>query len=147
MFEHVGFRNYRVYFESARRLLADDGLFLLHTIGSNFSQQANDPWIEQYIFPNSLLPSMTQIASATENTFVVEDWHSFGPDYDRTLLCWHERFKAAWPDLASKYGERFRRMWEFWLMASAAGFRARRMQLWQVVLSPQGVPGGYTAVR
>ena len=147
MFEHVGFRNYRVYFESARRLLADDGLFLLHTIGSNFSQQANDPWIEQYIFPNSLLPSMTQIASASENTFVVEDWHSFGPDYDRTLLCWHERFKAAWPDLASKYGERFRRMWEFWLMASAAGFRARRMQLWQVVLSPQGVPGGYTAVR
>jgi len=143
MFEHVGLRNYRTYFEHARRLLADDGLFLLHTIGSNTSERANDPWIERYIFPNSLLPSIKQIAEAVEQHFVVEDWHAFGPYYDRTLMSWYERFRASWPELASKYGERFRRMWEFWLLSSAAAFRSRRTQLWQILLSPRGVVGGW----
>ncbi len=147
MFEHVGFRNYRTYFATVRRLLQPQGLFLLHTIGSNTSQEANDPWIERYIFPNSLLPSIAQIAAASEALFVVEDWHSFGPYYDRTLLAWHERFRDAWPELAAKYGERFRRMWEFWLLSSAAAFRARRIQLWQVLLSPHGVAGGLAEVR
>jgi cyclopropane-fatty-acyl-phospholipid synthase len=147
MFEHVGFRNYRTYFQIANRLLEPGGLFLLHTIGSNTSEEANDPWIERYIFPNSLLPSIAQIAAAVEWTFVVEDWHSFGPDYDRTLLAWHDRFHAAWPELATKYDERFRRMWEFWLLSSAAAFRARRIQLWQVLLSPHGVAGGLAEVR
>jgi cyclopropane-fatty-acyl-phospholipid synthase len=147
MFEHVGFRNYRTYFQVVRRMLAPDGLFLLHTIGSNVSEQAVDPWIERYIFPNSMLPSIAQIASASEKLFVVEDWHSFGSDYDRTLLAWHERFIAAWPELAEKYGERFKRMWEFWLLASAASFRARRIQLWQVLMSPEGVAGGLPEVR
>lgn len=147
MFEHVGFRNYRTYFETARRLLAADGLFLLHSIGSNTSQEANDPWIERYIFPNSMLPSMAQIATASEQHFVVEDWHSFGPHYDRTLLNWHQRFVAAWPELAARYGERFKRMWEFWLLSSAAAFRARRIQLWQVLLSTNGVAGGLQEIR
>src|SRR5690606_32967930 len=100
MFEHVGLRNYRTYFKHAQRLLADDGLFLLHTIGSNTSERANDPWIDRYIFPNSLLPSIKQISRAIERRFIVEDWHSFGPYYDRTLMAWHERFCASWPDLA-----------------------------------------------
>ncbi len=147
MFEHVGLRNYRTYFKHARRLLADDGLFLLHTIGSNTSERANDPWIERYIFPNSLLPSIKQIAEAIEQRFVVEDWHSFGPDYDRTLMAWYERFRASWPALASKYSERFRRMWAFWLLSSAAAFRSRRTQLWQILLSPRGVVGGVKEVR
>lgn len=147
MFEHVGLRNYRTYFEHARRLLTDDGLFLLHTIGSNTSQRANDPWIERYIFPNSLLPSIAQIAQALEEAFVIEDWHSFGPYYDRTLLAWHERFRAAWPELAPRYGERFKRMWEFYLLSSAASFRARRIQLWQVLLSTKGIVGGLSEVR
>lgn len=147
MFEHVGFRNYRIYFETALRLLDSGGLFLLHTIGSNTSQEANDPWIERYIFPNSLLPSIAQIASSIERLFIVEDWHSFGPDYDLTLLAWYDRFRAAWPELAPAYGERFRRMWEFWLLSSAAAFRARRIQLWQVLLSHQGIAGGLAEVR
>ncbi|MFL6617882.1 MAG: cyclopropane fatty acyl phospholipid synthase [Povalibacter sp.] len=147
MFEHVGYRNHETYFTQVRRLLVDDGLSLLHTIGSNKSEEANDPWIERYIFPNSLLPSMAQISRATENRFVVEDWHSFGPDYDRTLLAWHERFVAAWPELCGRYDERFRRMWEFWLLSSAAAFRARRIQLWQVLLSPHGRAGGLTEIR
>lgn len=147
MFEHVGARNYRTYFDVARRLLTPDGLCLLHTIGTNVSRKANDPWLEKYIFPNSQLPSMSQIALALEELFVVEDWHSFGPDYDRTLMCWHQQFNAAWPELAPRYGERFRRMWNFWLLASAASFRARRNQLWQVLLSPTGTPGGRPEVR
>lgn len=147
MFEHVGLRNYRVYFQAARRLLNDDGLFLLHTIGVNISRRANNPWVERYIFPNSMLPSMAQIAVELERLFVVEDWHGFGADYDRTLLCWYHRFRAAWPALARYYGERFRRMWEFWLLCSAATFRARRAELWQVLLSPNGVPGGLAEVR
>jgi len=147
MFEHVGVRNYRTYFETARRLLAPDGLFLLHTIGRNRSGSTNDPWIEKYIFPNSMLPSMAQISAAAEDLFVTEDWHSFGPDYDRTLMQWYRRFMAGWPQIAPQYGERFRRMWEFWLLSSAASFRARRSQLWQVVLSPNGVVGGAVEVR
>ena len=147
MFEHVGFRNYQTYFDAVRRLLAPDGLFLLHTIGSNTSTTTNDPWIERYIFPNSLLPSIAQIARASEPGFVMEDWHSFGPYYDATLLAWHARFRAAWPHLARTYGERFRRMWEYWLLSSAAAFRARRIQLWQVLFSAQGVQGGLAEVR
>lgn len=147
MFEHVGLRNHRKYLAAARRLLKPDGLFLLHTIGQNTSESANDPWIERYIFPNSLVPSMAQIAKAAEGVFVIEDWHGFGPYYAPTLMAWHERFNAHWPEIADRYGERFRRMWNFWLLASAAYFRARREQLWQVVSSPHGVLGGYAEVR
>lgn len=147
MFEHVGVRNYHGYFGKMRELLAPDGLLLLHTIGSNRSVSVTDPWIEKYIFPNSMLPSIAQIARAAEPQWVLEDWHGFGPHYDRTLLEWHGRFEARWSEIAARYGEPFRRMWRFWLLSSAASFRARRNQLWQFVFSPKGVPGGYEAVR
>jgi len=147
MFEHVGVRNYRTYLKKARELLRPDGLFLLHTIGSNRSSVTTDPWIEKYIFPNGQIPSLAQIAAAAEGLWVIEDFHSFGVDYDRTLMAWSANFEQRWPEIASRYGERFHRMWHFWLMASAANFRARRTQLWQIVLSPRGVSGGYRAVR
>ncbi len=152
MFEHVGFRNYRAYFELARRCLVDDpatggGLFLLHSIGGNLSVRHTDPWIARYIFPNSMLPSAAQITQALEGLFVIEDWHGFGPDYDRTLQAWRDNIEAAWDSLPQRYDERFRRMWRFYLAASMATFRARRAQLWQLVLSPRGVPGGYSASR
>jgi cyclopropane-fatty-acyl-phospholipid synthase len=147
MFEHVGVRNYRTYLEKAHELLRPDGLFLLHTIGSNRSSVATDPWIEKYIFPNGQLPSLAQIAAAAEGLWVIEDFHSFGTYYDRTLMAWSENFERHWPEIAPRYGERFHRMWHFWLMASAANFRARKTQLWQIVLSPKGVSGGYRAVR
>jgi len=146
MFEHVGVKNYRRYFEVARACLPDDGLFLLHSIGSNKSQHHTDPWIARYIFPNSMLPSAAQIARGVEDLFVIEDWHGFGPDYDRTLQAWRDNVEAAWPRLAS-YDERFRRMWRFYLSGSMASFRARRIQLWQLVLSPRGIRGGYAAPR
>ncbi|WP_425480032.1 cyclopropane fatty acyl phospholipid synthase [Aerolutibacter ruishenii] len=152
MFEHVGVRNYRGYFDVVRRCLREDpatggGLFLLHTIGTNVSTTHTDPWIGRYIFPNSMLPSAAQITSAMEGLFVVEDWHGFGPDYDRTLQAWRSNIEAAWDRLPPRYDERFRRMWRFYLGASMATFRSRRSQLWQLMLSPHGVPGGYSAQR
>jgi len=147
MFEHVGDKNYRRYFEVARRCLAPEGLFLLHTIGTNVSRHRTDRWIARYIFPNSLLPSERQIAQASEGLFVMEDWHSFGADYDLTLQAWRANVEAAWERLDARYDERFRRMWRFYLAGSMASFRCRHAQLWQLVLSPEGVPGGYRAPR
>lgn len=147
MFEHVGYKNYRTFFEVARRSLADDGLLLLHTIGGNRSTTGTDPWISKYIFPNSMLPSARQITDAYEGLFVLEDWHGFGADYDPTLMTWHGNFEDAWPELESRYGDPFRRMWRYYLLSCAGSFRARKNQLWQIVLSPTGVPGGYRAPR
>ncbi len=142
MFEHVGQRNYDAFFAVVRRCLHDDGLCLLHTIGKNRSGAGVDPWINKYIFPNGALPSMAELARSAED-FVVEDWHNFGADYDRTLMAWHERFEAAWPQLKAHHDERFHRMWRYYLLCCAGTFRARDNQLWQVVLSPSGQPGGY----
>ncbi len=147
MFEHVGFRNYRAYMKTAHRCLKDGGLFLLHTIGNTTSNVANDPWLEKYIFPNSMIPSMKQIGTAAEKLFVVEDWHNFGADYDATLMQWFRNFDAGWEILRAKYDGRFYRMWTYYLLSSAAAFRTRYMQLWQIVLSKRGVPGGYRPVR
>lgn len=147
MFEHVGPKNYATYIQTARRLLKDDGLFLLHTIGGNQSTLTTDPWLEKYIFPGSVIPSIAQIGKALEKQFVMEDWHAFGPDYDKTLMAWWKNFDAAWPTLKETYGEEFYRMWKFYLMFSAAGFRNRNLQLWQILLSPNGVRGGLAPVR
>lgn len=143
MFEHVGRKNHRAYFEVARRCLVEDGLFLLHTIGKNRSESVPDPWLDRYIFPNGDLPSLAQIARATEGLFTIEDVHNFGADYDKTLMAWHRNFEAAWPRQAARYPERFHRMWRYYLLSCAGAFRARVIQLYQVVLSPQGVAGGY----
>jgi cyclopropane-fatty-acyl-phospholipid synthase len=147
MFEHVGVKNYRHYFQKALDCLQPDGLFLLHSIGGNESTCSTDPWIDKYIFPNSMLPSARQICGALEGLFVIEDWHNFGADYERTLLAWRDNIEAAWPGLGEAYDERFRRMWRYYLAASIACFRSRSTQLWQLVLSPHGVPGGYVAPR
>jgi cyclopropane-fatty-acyl-phospholipid synthase len=147
MFEHVGGKNYRTYFEMVRRCLKPDGLSVLHCIGTNGAPAQPDPWIEKYIFPNSVIPAASQVTAALENLFVVEDWHNFGPDYDRTLTAWQANFDAAWPELSARYDERFARMWRFYLSCSAAVFRSRRDQLWQLTLSPNGVPGGYRVPR
>jgi cyclopropane-fatty-acyl-phospholipid synthase len=143
MFEHVGRKNYRKYMEVAARCLRPDGLFLLHTIGKNLTNSAPDPWIDKYIFPNGDLPSLRQISQSVEDVFVIEDVHNFGADYDRTLMAWFENFDAAWPTLRDRYGERFYRMWKYYLLSCAGAFRSRGIQLWQFVLSREGVRGGY----
>lgn len=147
MFEHVGVKNYREFMEVVHRCLKEDGLFLLHTIGSNASSSAGDPWIDRYIFPNGHLPSIAQIGESSEGLFVMEDWHNFGPDYDKTLLAWHDNFNKSWPQLADDYGKTFQRMWNYYLLSCAGSFRAREIQLWQVVFSKNGVAQGYASVR
>jgi cyclopropane-fatty-acyl-phospholipid synthase len=147
MFEHVGVKNYGVYFDTARRLLAPDGLFLLHSIGVDRRAPHTDPWIERYIFPNGKLPSPVELAGALEGRFIVEDWHNFGPDYDRTLMCWAERFEAAWARLSARYDEGFRRMFRYYLLSCAGFFRSRQGQLWQLVLSRPERRGVYRSFR
>ena len=142
MFEHVGHKNHRAFMQVAQRCLADDGLFLLHSIGKNERRARPDPWIDRYIFPNGDLPSIGQVGDAADGLFVVEDLHNFGVYYDRTLMAWHANFEAAWPRF-SALGERFRRMWRYYLLSCAGAFRARDIQLWQWVLSRRGVAGGY----
>jgi cyclopropane-fatty-acyl-phospholipid synthase len=146
MFEAVGHRYYRTFMKVVDRCLKDDGLFVLHTIGNNHSSAHGDPWTEKYIFPIGILPSIRQIGAAIEGQFVMEDWHNFGADYDRTLMAWWANFDAAWPELRDKYGERFYRMWRFYLQVFAAMFRVRNINLWQLVLSPDGVRGGYRRI-
>ncbi len=147
MFEHVGYKNYRTYLQKVRTLLKDDGLFLLHTIGNKDTWPYADPWFDKYIFPNGVLPSVEQIGTAADRVFIMEDWHNFGTDYEKTLFAWDKNFEAAWPQLKEKYGDRFYRMWKFYLLSCAGAFRARQTHLWQIVLSPRGVQGGYTSIR
>lgn len=143
MFEHVGRKNYREYMQTAQRLLAPDGLFLLHTIGRNDHGAGIDPWVTRYIFPNSEIPSLRRVADAVHRLFVVEDLHNFGADYARTLLAWRDNFQRAWPAFAARMPADFQRRWHYYLSMFAGVFRARGLQLWQFVLSPNGVAGGY----
>ncbi|PKX82235.1 cyclopropane-fatty-acyl-phospholipid synthase [Pectobacterium peruviense] len=147
MFEHVGPRNYPAYFRMAKRSLKPNGLFLLHTIGANKTNPHIDPWIHKYIFPNGCIPSIQHIAQASEPYMVMEDWHNFGTDYDRTLLAWHTRFQQGWPQLSTRYTARFRRMFSYYLNACAGAFRARELQLWQIVFSINGIDGGLRVSR
>ena len=144
MFEHVGFKNYRNYMKVARRCLNEDGLFLLHTIGRNTPSRSTDPWTNKYIFPNGMIPSPGQISNSAHGLFVIEDWHNFGQYYDPTLMAWNENFQKNYDSLKEKYDERFKRMWEYYLLMCAGSFRSRRNQLWQLVLSKKGLKGGYS---
>jgi len=148
MIEHVGYKNYREYFKIAERNLKDDGLFLLHTIGEVRSTKSTDPWTHKYIFPNGMLPSIAQLGKAIEGKFVMEDWHNIGSDYDKTLMAWYNNFKNSWNKIREKYNERFYRMWKYFLLSSAGAFRARnKNQLWQIILSKNGILGGYHSIR
>jgi cyclopropane-fatty-acyl-phospholipid synthase len=147
MFEHVGPKNHATYFDTVHRTLKDDGLFLLHTIGSAVTSPKTDAWIDKYIFPNGKLPSARELASALEDRFLIEDWHNFGPDYDHTLMAWWENFDTAWPFLEARYGTRFYRMWKYYLMSCAGFFRSRQGQLWQLVLSKPQRGSVYRSVR
>ncbi|HEC97406.1 MAG TPA: cyclopropane fatty acyl phospholipid synthase [Nitrospirae bacterium] len=147
MFEHVGYKNYRTYMEVVNRCLKDDGLFLLQTIGGNESEVSTEPWLDKYIFPNSIIPSIKQIGGAIEGLFVMEDWHNFSVDYDKTLMAWYGNFDMNWNKIKSKYDERFYRMWKHYLLSCAGSFRARKNQVWQIVFSKKGVPAGYRSIR
>jgi len=149
MIEHVGYKNYQTLMKKVYESLKPGGLFLLHTIGGLESVTNTDPWIEKYIFPNSMLPSVKQLAKAAEGLFVLEDFHNFGPDYDKTLMAWYENFESNWGADIPEYHQRgihFGRMWKYYLLSCAGSFRSRQNQLWQIVFSKNPV-GIYTPVR
>ena len=141
MFEHVGPKNYKSYMKAVSRCLKDDGLFLLHTIGSYYTRHSPDPWFNKYIFPNGVIPSMNDITMAFDKKFILEDYHSFGTDYDKTLMAWFDNFENGWKHLSKRYGEQHYKMWKYYLLSCAGAFRARNLQLWQFVLSKEGVKG------
>ena len=147
MFEHVGPNNYKTFMKSVDRNLKDGGLFLLHTIGNNSNHATTDPWIEKYIFPGGVLPSKNLITEAVKGYFTEKDWHSFGTDYDKTLMAWDENFNKNYENLnQGKYDQKFKRMWNLYLKGCAGCFRAESNQLWQFVLS-KGNFDGYESVR
>lgn len=145
--EHVGYKNYREFMLLSHRSLKKHGLFLLHTIGSDRSVVTSDPWFDKYIFPHGMLPSVAQLGKSFDDLFVLEDWHNFGPDYDKTLMAWFYNFNKSWPLFEKRYGNRFYRMWSYYLLSLAGSFRARKVQLWQIVLAKDGTQGHYEPVR
>lgn len=148
MFEHVGPKNYRTYMEVVHRHLKDDGLFLLHSLGGNKKVNVHDVWAEKYIFPRwSGTPIIEQIGKAAEPYFKLEDWHSIGAYYSPTLMAWFQNFHAHWPELEPRYGAPFYKMWKYFLLCGAGAFRARDSDVWQIVFSKGGVPGGYISLR
>lgn len=138
MLEHVGPANYEEYFKCASKFMKDDAVFLLHTIGNTESVTKTNGWINKYIFPNGVIPSIAQIGKATEKLLNIEDLHNIGPDYDKTLMAWYENFDKAWPELKSSYNQRFYLMWKFYLLSCAAAFRTRQISVWQIALTKVG---------
>jgi cyclopropane-fatty-acyl-phospholipid synthase len=140
LMEHVGPKNHRAYMRLAAQRLAPGGRAFIHTIGGSRPRTHIDPWFDKYIFPNAAIPTLGQLATAMEEILVPEDVQNIGPHYDRTLMAWWANFDAAWPRLRGKYGETFYRMWKFYLLISAAYFRTREHNLYQIVATPAGDP-------
>lgn len=145
--EHVGYKNYKIYMQIVNKCLKNDGLFLLHTIGSNRTVLTGDVWMQKYIFPNGMLPSINQLAEASEELFIVEDLHNFGPYYDPTLMAWYHNFESHWDEIKGDFDMEFYRMWKYYLLSCAGLFRSRASQLWQIVFSKNGQFGDYQSIR
>ena len=143
MLEHVGHKNYRRIMQIILRLLSARGLFLLHTIGNRDITTIVDPWIEKYIFRNSMIPAMQQIADAASGLFVIQAWENYGYYYSKTLRAWYENFNRNWPNImrieaVPRFDEKFRRMWNYYLLSCKAAFDVEELHLWQIVMSKYG---------
>ena len=143
MIEHVGYKNYRRIFEIVSRMLKNQGLFLLHTIGNSRMTRVVDPWIEKYIFRNSMAPAMAQLARSLEGLWVVQDWENYGHYYAPTLAHWQARFEQNWEQIKAlpvknRFDERFRRMFNYYFLSCKAGFETEYIYLWHLLMSKQG---------
>jgi len=148
MFEAVGQKNFKEYMKVANKNLKRGGVFVLQTIGmAKTTSDPRDAWLDKYIFPNGTLPSQSEITKCVEGLFTIEDWHNFGTDYDKTLMEWYKNFKNNWSEFEKQYGEKFYRMWEYYLLLCAGSFRARHIHVWQIVLSKEGIKGGHKSIR
>jgi cyclopropane-fatty-acyl-phospholipid synthase len=135
MLEHVGHKNYRIFFEIVHQALRDQGLLLVQTMGGNRTVFKAEPWIDKYIFPGGMIPSMQQLGKATEQLLVMEDLQNLGTDYAHTLLAWYQNFTTHWPILRETYDERFYRMWTYYLLSCVGLMHARQVHPWQIVFS------------
>jgi cyclopropane-fatty-acyl-phospholipid synthase len=136
MFEHVGRKHFGPFFESISRLLADDGVMLLHTIGRSNGPSPTDPWIEKYIFPGGYLPALSEMLPCIENAgLIVTDVEILRLHYAETLRLWRTRFLSRRPEAMKLYGEQFCRMWEYYLAAAECGFRYGGLVVFQVQLA------------
>jgi len=143
MIEHVGYKNYRKLVNIVHRLIKDDGMFLLHTIGNSRRTTIVDPWIEKYIFRNSMAPAMSQLANAFEGLFVVQDWENYGHYYAPTLAAWQHNFETNWRQIEAietehRFDEKFRRMFNYYFLSCKAGFETDHINLWHIVMSKEG---------
>ncbi|KAB2915052.1 MAG: class I SAM-dependent methyltransferase [Hyphomicrobiaceae bacterium] len=135
MFEHVGVNHYSTFFRKVRRLLDDDGVALIHTIGRSEPPSTTSAFIAKYIFPGGYIPSLSEMLSGIEHSgLVVSDVEILRIHYAETLRAWRERFLANWDKAAAILDERFCRMWEFYLAASEAAFRYQGLVVFQVQL-------------
>lgn len=138
LMEHVPPKEHRASMAAAAQCLKADGIALVHAVARNAAGRARDPWLERTVLPRGAAPSLAGLAGAMEGSFVVEDVHNLGPHYDPTLLAWHENLALRWPELRGKYGDRLYRTLKFCLLSAAGSFRARRAQLFQIVLTRPG---------
>lgn len=146
MMEHVGPRNLKEFFKVCDSVLAQDGIMVHQTIGSQVSTLHGDAFLDRYIFPGGVVPTLAQISKASARRFVIEDVQDFGPDYDKTLVAWERNISEAWDSLPA-FDERFQRMWRYYLLSCAGAFRARKLQLWQLVMRREGLAPRYDAPR
>jgi cyclopropane-fatty-acyl-phospholipid synthase len=136
MFEHVGLKNYETYFQVLNRSLNDDGIALLHSIGRLDGRSAMNPWFAKYIFPGSYVPSLAEVFPAIESAgLIVTDVEILRLHYADTLAAWRRRFLARRAEASDLLGERFCRMWEFYLAAGEAGFRYGGLMVFQIQLA------------
>ena len=133
MFEHVGRKFYNTFFKSMNKLLKDDGLFLLHTIGVVDKPSPPNKFINKYIFPGGLCPSLSQIINPIEKTgLIVADSETLIRHYDKTLESWLNRFLENKKTVKDLFDEKFVKMWEFYLASCAAAFRYRDLAVFQL---------------
>jgi len=136
MFEHVGRRNYGEFFGKAERLLKDDGVMLLHTIGRLGGPAPINPFIRKYIFPGADLPALSEVMTAVEPLgLMVTDIEILRLHYAETLRKWRERFMERRNEAARIYDERFCRMWELYLIMCELGFRYQELAVFQIQLT------------
>ncbi|HWV52262.1 cyclopropane-fatty-acyl-phospholipid synthase family protein [Pseudorhodoplanes sp.] len=136
MFEHVGVGHYHTFFDQCAKLLSDDGIMVLHSIGRSEGPNATNPWIDKYIFPGGYIPALSEVLPAIERAgLIVSDVEILRLHYAETLKAWRERFMARADEARRLYDDRFVRMWEFYLAASEMAFRHQGMMVFQIQLA------------
>ncbi len=140
-------RKFSSFFHHVRRLLKRNSLLLMHTIGKNPPFKHLDPWVRKHLHVQHAPPSLPDLSESFSSQYVMEDWHSFGADYDKTIMAWDSRLRQGIREKTLHLDSRTSKALHYYLCCSAGAFRARQLQIWQIVLSPEGMEGGYCCAR